>query len=55
MKQYKKPTRDQKEVLSAYGYEPAEWRFVKMVEQDYMEFVSLETKEHIFLDGKKRG
>jgi hypothetical protein len=56
MKQYKKPTRDQKEVLTAHGYNPSEWRYVGMVEEDHMEFVNPNSndKEHIFLDGNKR-
>lgn len=54
MKQYKKPTRDQKEVLTAHGREPSEWRYVGMVEDDHMEFVNPKSKEHIYLDGNKR-
>lgn len=54
MKQYSKPTRTQKEVLSAHDYDPAEWRYVQTVEDEYFEFVNPATKEHIFLDSNKR-
>lgn len=53
MKQYKKPTRTQKEVLTAHDFKPADWRFVD--ESDtYFEFVDPKTRETIFLDKTKR-
>jgi hypothetical protein len=54
MKQYKKPTRDQKEVLTRHDCNPSEWRFVGMVEDDYMDFVNPKTREHKFLDSRKK-
>lgn len=54
MKQYKKPTRTQKEVLTAHDYDPSEWRYVGTIEDDYFEYVNPETREHIFLDSTKR-
>ena len=54
MKQYKRPTRTQKEVLTAHDYDPSEWRYVGMVEDEYFEYVNPRTREHIFLDSSKR-
>jgi hypothetical protein len=54
MKQYKKPTRTQKEVLTAHEYDPKEWRFVGEIEMGYFEFVNPQTKETIYLDSSKR-
>ena len=48
MKQYKKPTRNQKELLVKKGYEPKEWRFVEE-KDDTCEFVNPATKAIIFL------
>lgn len=53
MKQYKKPTRTQKEVLTAHDFEPNEWRFVSEDETCF-EYVNPKTKETIFLDKFKR-
>jgi hypothetical protein len=49
MKQYKKPTRDQKELLDESGFNPKEWRFVEK-DGECDEFINPETKEHIFLE-----
>lgn len=49
MKQYRKPTRDQKELLVNNEYEPKEWRFVG-VENEVYEFVNPATRETIFLE-----
>lgn len=54
MKQYKKPTRIQKEVLTAHGYDPSEWRYVGGAPFDYFEYVNPATKEHIYLDSNER-
>lgn len=48
MKQYKKPTRDQKELLIRYEFDPKEWRFVSP-NGGVDEFVNPKTKERIFL------
>jgi hypothetical protein len=53
MKQYKKPTRTQKEVLTAHDFKPADWRFVSESETDY-EYINPKTQEVIFLDKYKR-
>jgi hypothetical protein len=50
MKQYKKPTRDQKELLAENEFDPREWRFVGKDKNDVHEFVNLETKETIWLE-----
>ena len=53
MKQYKKPTRTQKEVLTAHGHKSSEWRFV--AENDgYFEFVNPTTRQRVSLDSSKR-
>jgi hypothetical protein len=49
MKQYKKPTRDQKELLVESDLNPKEWRFVGKY-GEYDEFINPETREHIFLE-----
>jgi len=49
MKQYKKPTREQKELLVNNGFEPKEWRFVN-IENGVYEFLNPETRETIFLE-----
>ena len=49
MKQYKKPTRDQKELLVNNDFDPREWRFVS-VENGVHEFVNPATKETIWLE-----
>lgn len=53
MKQYKKPTRTQKEVLTAHDYDPHEWRFVAEDDESF-EYVNPATKETIFLDKNRR-
>lgn len=49
MKQYKKPTRDQKELLANNDFDPREWRFVGVVNGAH-EFVNPATKETIWLE-----
>lgn len=52
MKQYKKPTRDQKELLVDNDFEPREWRYVGKDENGVYEFVNPATKETIWLERK---
>ena len=53
MKQYRKPTRTQKEVLTAHDFNPTEWRFVSETDEQY-EYINPKTKETIFLYKWKR-
>lgn len=53
MKQYKKPTRTQKEVLSAHEFKVSEWRFVSE-DDEHFEYVNPETKEKVLLNKWKR-
>lgn len=53
MKQYRKPTRTQKEVLTAHGFEVGEWRFVAD-DKGIFEYINPSTGEHIFLNSEKR-
>ena len=51
MKQYRKPTRNHKEMLMDKGFEPKEWRFVDE-KQGVHEFFNPATGETIFLERK---
>jgi hypothetical protein len=49
MKQYKKPTRDGKELLVKNDFDPKEWRFVGQ-KDGVFEFINPATKETIWLE-----
>lgn len=53
MKQYKKPTRTQKEVLTAHDFDPRSWRFVAE-DDECFEYINPRTKETIYLNKEKR-
>ena len=40
---YKKPTREQKEILVGHDMNPKEWLFVKQINDSYMQFRNVET------------
>ena len=44
-KQFSKPTRLQKEILSGHGQIPDKWLFVKQTSESYMQFYNIETKQ----------
>lgn len=43
MKQYKRPTREQKAILIGHGLDAKKYRFVEQINDSYMKFVNIET------------
>ena len=53
-KQYSKPTRLQKEILSGHNMNVSEWMFVKNIGDSYIQFYNRETKQFKTVDVFKR-
>ena len=43
MKQYKKPTREQKAILLGHNLDPKKYRFVSQINESYMKFINVDT------------
>ena len=54
MKRGKQLTREQKEIVSGHGLNVKEWRFVKQINESYMQFVNAETGQLKSLDIYKK-